>query len=350
MKNKQSLAVQAYHFFYNTFTDYSGDYNRRSNIRSNESLLFVEYGIPFGEKVSLHIGPGVSSLVYRTDDGQRRYTLSPRLHFRSFIRPTSKQSINVNVSIGNSTPQYNMLNTVEQNVDSFRIIRGNPDLAINKIYSGNLSYNLQAGNFNVYAFGSYMFSQDMPLMYYVAERDKIVTSYRSDNMLHIVNAGVGATWKATRNLHFKLDGDYWKLATTGGVPYDIHYFSGSVKVNYYWKSLGVSAFFEAPSLGLGSLDLSYTENPISYGLSVNWSYRNFWIEAGTNAPFSKDLSRRSYLGTFPAVYTYDKTVHDRTYQQMGWVKVAYTFDFGRKTARTRTDAGADIQSTILKAE
>ena len=350
MKNKQSLAVQAYHFYYNTSTDYSGDYDRRSNIRSNESLLFVEYGIPLGEKVSVHVGPGISSLVYQTDDGQRRYTLSPRLHFRSSIRPTNKQAISINISIGNITPQYNMLNTVEQNVDSFRIIRGNPNLAITKMYSGSLSYNLQAGNFNIYAFGSYDFNQDAPLMYYFTEKEKIVTSYRSDNMLHMVNTGIGVTWRFFQNLHINLDGYYGLLANTGGIPYSFHYFSGSAKINYYWKSLGVSAFFDAPSLGLANFDLSCIRNPINYGISMNWSYRNLWVEAGTNAPFSKDLYRGGYLEAFPAVYRYDKTVHDRTYQQMGWVKVAYTFDFGRKTARTRTDAGADIQSTILKAE
>ena len=94
----------------------------------------------------------------------------------------------------------------------------------------------------------------------------------------------------------------------------------------------------------------HTLSPFKYGLSVNWSYRGLWIEVGTNSPFSRDLARRSYLDAFPTVYSYDKTIHDRTYQQTGWVKVAYNFDFGRKTAKDKDRVNTDIQSTILKAE
>ncbi len=350
MRNKHSLAVQGYHFFYDTSTDYTGDYDWHSHIRSNESLLFLEYGLPLGDKVSLRIGPGLSSLVYRTDDGQRRYALSPRLHFNTFVKPTDKQSINLSLSVGNSTPQYNLLNSVEQNVDSIRVMRGNPDLDVTKMYSAFLAYNLQAGAFGVSAFGVYVLNQNMPLMYYFPERGKIVTSYRSDNLLHMASAGASLSWKAAQGLHLKLEGYYWQVQATGGMHNGFKFFSGTARVNYYWKSLGVNAFVYAPSLEMGGLDLSYTKRPVNYGLSVNWSYRNVWIEAGTNAPFSKDLARRTYLESSPEAYRFVKTTHDRTYQQMGWVKVAYTFDFGRKTARAKTDAGADIQSTILKAD
>ena len=251
-------------------------------------------------------------------------------------------------SIRTVPPFFVWMNPVEQKVDSFMVKRGNPNQRWLIMNNNSLNYSLQVGNFNINALAAFHYNSNAPLSYYFVENNKIVNSYTNDIKGKEIDAILSITWKATPNLRIKAEGDYMHLRISGLMPFNHNIWSGSLQVNYYWKSLGIIAFFKSP-IHMMDLSASHTVQPLNYGLSVNWSYRNFWIEAGTNAPFSKDLARRNYLDISPA-YSYDKTVHDRTYQQMGWVKVAYTFDFGRKTTRTRTDAGADIQSTILKAE
>ena len=349
-KHNQSLAVQLHHRHLNTATEYNGDHNQLSQVSSNESLLFLEYSIPIGKKVSLHIGPGLSSMLYSIDKNNSYFTLLPRLHFRSFFRPTNKQSLNLGFFIGNNTPWYHMLNSVEQNIDSFRVIRGNKDVEISKQYATDLTYGIQLGSLYLNAYVSYNYAYDFPLSYHFIDDEKVVTSYRSDNKLHFLNTGIGGTWKITQSLHLNADGYYGLFSVKGGLPYKLNILAASIKANYYWKSLSVSVFFDTPSNSFNQSDMSKSRIPCNYGASINWSYRGLWIEVGTNSPFSRDLARRSYLDAFPTVYSYDKTIHDRTYQQTGWVKVAYNFDFGRKTAKDKDRVNTDIQSTILKAE
>lgn len=349
-KHNQSLAVQLHHRHLNTATEYNGDHNQLSQVSSNESLLFLEYSIPIGKKVSLHIGPGLSSMLYSIDKNNSYFTLLPRLHFRSFFRPTNKQSLNLGFFIGNNTPWYHMLNSVEQNIDSFRVIRGNKDVEISKQYATDLTYGIQLGSLYLNAYASYNYAYDFPLSYHFIDDEKVVTSYRSDNKLHFLNTGIGGTWKITQSLHLNADGYYGLFSVKGGLPYKLNILAASIKANYYWKSLSVSVFFDTPSNSFNQSDMSKSRIPCNYGASINWSYRGLWIEVGTNSPFSRDLARRSYLDAFPTVYSYDKTIHDRTYQQTGWVKVAYNFDFGRKTTKDKDRVNTDIQSTILKAE
>ena len=46
---------------------------------------------------------------------------------------------------------------------------------------------------------------------------------------------------------------------------------------------------------------------------------------------------------------YDCT-HSRIYQQNGYIKVAYTFDYGKKISREWKNVNTNINSAILKAE
>lgn len=346
LKNKHTLAIQAHNAYYNTSTDYKGDYNRLARIRSNESILFIDYGLPLGKKVSLHIGPGLSSLLYLVDNDKATYALFPRLHFRIAYRPTNKQSTYLNINIGNNRPQYNLLNTVEQKVDSFRVMRGNPNLKTARLYGAFAGYNLQAGAFNISANAYYMLMANYPVTDYSIDGEKIVYTYSSNHNAHLVSGTAGVTWKALPNLQIKINGGYNFTNITGDLPFQLGRWSGALQVNYYWKSLSVTTRVDSPRWS-GIYDRTLT--PLNYSLTLNWSYRNWWVEAGVNAPFTKDRFRQTTSCYFPE-YTYDKTIHDRTYQQTGWVKVAYNFDFGRKTAKDKDRVNTDIQSTILKAE
>ena len=49
------------------------------------------------------------------------------------------------------------------------------------------------------------------------------------------------------------------------------------------------------------------------------------------------------------LYQYNQVQTSRIYQRTGYVKLAYTFDFGRKTSRDKNDVDRSINSAIMKA-
>lgn len=88
------------------------------------------------------------------------------------------------------------------------------------------------------------------------------------------------------------------------------------------------------------------KNPAIYGLSLGWNHNNWIIEAGTENPFTKHNRYYSYADC--NVYRFNQIQTSRIYQQTGYVKVAYTFDFGRKTSREQNDVNRNINSAIMK--
>ena len=348
MKRQQSLAIHLAHIHRINSADYTGDYTQLTRYWMGHTNLFAEYSAKPWKKFSFNLNAGVTTELYQLKGTEFTHSLLPTGNIRLTYQPNGKQVLMLYSSIRTVPPDFTWLNPVEQKVDSFMVKRGNPNQQWLIMNNNILNYSIQLGKFNINALAAFHYNSNLPLSYYFAENDKIVNSYSNGIRGKEVDALISVTWKPIPSLQIKAQGYYMNLRTTGLIEFKHNMWTGILQANYYWKSLGISAFFKSPTHQM-DVSASHTLSPLNYGLSINWSYKGWWLEAGTNAPFSKDLYVRNYFNLSPA-YNYDKTVHDRTYQQMGWVKVAYTFDFGRKTARTRTDAGADIQSTILKAE
>ena len=348
MKQNQSLAI---HFFQNyafNSTHYVGDYNQQAQYWLDQSFLFGEYAVRLRKKFSLNVNVGLLWELYRLKGGKIDHHPSPMYNMRFTFQPTTKQTFMLYSGMQQILPSFQWMNPVEQKVDSFMVKRGNPNQDWYTYWNNQLSYNVQLGKVNLNAATGFILAT-IPFSFYFVEGDNIVNTYNNGNTTTRTILYLGITWKPMSNLHFKANGNYCYQQGKGSLPYKHNIWLGSLQANYYWKSLGINVFFNS-SQHVVDLDAMHTLSPFKYGLSVNWSYRGLWIEVGTNSPFSRDLARRSYLDAFPTVYSYDKTIHDRTYQQTGWVKVAYNFDFGRKTAKDKDRVNTDIQSTILKAE
>ena len=69
---------------------------------------------------------------------------------------------------------------------------------------------------------------------------------------------------------------------------------------------------------------------------------------GTNNPFLTNNETRYYLNS--NVYSYSNHIYNRVNQQTGYIKVAYTFDFGKKMSKDQKNISTTINSAILKAE
>ena len=127
-----------------------------------------------------------------------------------------------------------------------------------------------------------------------------------------------------------------------------HNFVVAFDINYFIKSFAINVYAKTQEKRLENRTLVFTQTPASYGLSVRYSNRNLMAEAGTENPFTRQAQYREYADY--NIYRYDQTQTSRIYQQTAYLKLAYTFDFGRKTSRDQSEVDKTIKSAILKAE
>ena len=119
-------------------------------------------------------------------------------------------------------------------------------------------------------------------------------------------------------------------------------------VNYFWKDFSVNLYGGMQTDYLDVWTLAYLKKPAVYGASVSWSHKGWYLEAGTENPFTKHARYKEHADY--GVYKYNQVQTSRINQQTGYVKVAYTFDFGRKTSRDKNDVDRSINSAIMKVD
>ena len=112
-----------------------------------------------------------------------------------------------------------------------------------------------------------------------------------------------------------------------------------------WVAVQACASARGRSLDLGMM--VDKKRPVSDGMSVRYSGSNWMAEVGTENPFTRHLYYREYADY--GVDRYSQVRTSRTYQQTAYVKLAYTFGFGRKTSRESNNVDRNINSALLKA-
>ena len=343
-----SLYGRITHFHYISSSDYSGDYASWQHLWKGESMLQVDYTHSFGDNTILMISPGLSWMNYKLRGNDLRSYWNPRVN--GWIRHVlnSRQWLGVGLSIGNNQPDISYLNSSNQSIDFYQIKRGNPYLDNTSLYQW---YAMYEGQFHK------LFSLQLKLWYtkdvhntyadYFLERDKIISTYASDDSYDSANAEMAITSRVSDNLRINAGFKYQYMYIPD--KRDVlsqHNVVGSVDVNYFIKSFAINAYAKTREKRLDETTRAFVTDPASYGFSVRYSRKNWMAEVGTENPFSKQLKYREYADY--DVYRYDQVRTSRIYQQTAYVKLAYTFDFGKKTSRDSNDVDRGINSAILK--
>lgn len=347
LKHQNSFGLQLWHIHQISSSDYSGDYDEWTHLWSGETLLLGQYNQNFGKKLFLSIQFGGDLLQYRLHGYDYKRYWSPHANIMMNYRISQNQSIMYALNTGNSNPPMKWFNTTDQNIDSLQIKRGNPYLDKANYYITYLVYSLQTGKFNIQATGFYFGAVPTPASDYYIEGNKLVTSFRSDGNYHNIKTSLSVTFKINSNFHINTSGFYRYYKATGKIKADQNEWAGSVDVNYFWKNFALNIYGKSTAKTV-SMSPSYTRSPASYGASIRWSHKNWTTEIGTDSPFSKHNHYIEYLNT--NVYQFHNDEYSRINQQTGYIKLVYTFDFGRKTSRTQDKVDMNINSGILKAE
>ena len=237
---------------------------------------------------------------------------------------------------------------MDQTIDFLQIKRGNPNLDNTKLYEYLLTYNAQIKPVNLqFNLGYFIYSNNICSDFYI-ESNKLVTSYRSNSSFHKLKAELLASYRISENLRANINLVYKYMNIPGESKFRENNFIFSTDINYFLKSFTINVYAKTPERILNNTTLAFIKSPGIYGLSIRYNQNNWMAEIGTENPFTKHIYYREY-GNY-GVYKYNQVQTSRIYQQTGYVKIAYTFDFGKKISRESNNMDKNINSAILKVK
>ena len=344
---KHSLSVELFHYHDVWNADYSGNCELWQHLWKGESLAFFSYNFQASRRLSLKTRIGLDWLQYHLHGDKSFSQLSPRINTNVQYQ-LNKGMFLWSFNFMNSNHGMDVINRAMIQVNSHMMEKGMPELKKSHDINTYLYYMGHFHRLRVSALGQFRYNHH-PVTddYYLDEANgKIVKTYS--------NGGNAQYYSAILALQYKL----CKFANLSG---DIRYNHAEVKTtwskhnNNLTGNLGLNMFMGdfalKPYLHFGKKSLDEAalviKTPINYGMSGSYSRGNLYIELQAVSPFKKQEKR--YWLDLP-IYSYSKSIKDQTASQYASIKVAYSFDFGRKTQKVKKDVNKNINSSLLRVE
>ena len=346
LQHQNSFGIDIRHYHNITSSTYAGDYSSWQHLWTGESMFMLNYSQRFGKHFTMILRPGLSWMNYKlhTEDVRRYCSLKTSSRFS--YQFNKKQQLALTADAGVNQPDISYMNNVDQTVDFLQIKRGNPFLDDMQVYNISLLYNGVFGKLNVVGGTGYsIYTHNVSPIYYL-EGDKLIGSYRSDGNIYGLGIILNISYHVTDNLRTKLAFKYLNVQTRKNYNINLDSYSAILDINYFLKDFSINLFGKIPTEKIETSTLIVSKSPATYGASVSWSHKGWYIEAGTENPFTRHSRYREHADY--GVYQYNQVQTSRIYQRTGYVKLAYTFDFGRKTSRDKNDVDRSINSAIMK--
>ena len=346
LKNS-TLGASIMHDHHITSSTYTGDYDSWQHLWRGETIVYLSYMQHLmNDKWTFLLYPGVSFLNYRLHSQalQRYWTFRTNSWIR--YQPNKNHQFLGGFAMGNNQPDISSMNDMDQTVDFLQIKRGNPYLDNPVIQEFFFTYNAKLNPVNLKLnLWSTILKHNIRSAYFI-EGDKLVNTFRSDATYRKWKAELSASCRISDNLRAngKLRYEKFEYPSIPGVETDN--FFASLDMDYYFKSFTLRGWIKSTERTLDDSSLAITKSPCTYGFSLRYNASNWMEEIGTANPFNAHSHYREYLYT--DVYQYNQVRTSRIYQQTGYIKVAYTFDFGKKTSKERNNVDRSINSAILK--
>ena len=346
LKNS-TLGASIMHDHHITSSTYTGDYDSWQHLWRGETIVYLSYMQHLmNDKWTFLLYPGVSFLNYRLHSQalQRYWTFRTNSWIR--YQPNKNHQFLGGFAMGNNQPDISSMNDMDQTVDFLQIKRGNPYLDNPVIQEFFFTYNAKLNPVNLKLnLWSTILKHNIRSAYFI-EGDKLVNTFRSDATYRKWKAELSASCRISDNLRVngKLRYEKFEYPSIPGIETDN--FFASLDMDYYFKSFTLRGWIKSTERTLDDSSLAITKSPCTYGFSLRYNASNWMAEIGTANPFNAHPHYREYLYT--DVYQYNQVRTSRIYQQTGYIKLAYTFDFGKKTSKERNNVDRSINSAILK--
>lgn len=340
-RNSLSLRVIEYYEHYDD--EYRGTLPADQSTSESETIVWPVYTLKPNQKWLFNFRPlGFSIAYWKTQTNSETY-FSSRGSIVVKYQTNKHNSLTYSVYIGNSNPNAAMRSEVEQIVNRYEIIRGNPNLEKTIFITNYIDYNLMLKNWQLMAHLEYERLGNMTIDTYTPEGERLVHSYGNDGSLHNLSLNIQQTlFLLNRNLQLKSGINLQRNILTAHEGASLSHIDCNLKAIYHIGNFSLSAYYQTPQTTLFE---NFSKSAADYGISATYGKKGFYAEIGARRIFQQNRNRRFYFDY--THYRYDQEIKRDAYGPCLYLRLSYSFDFGRKSSRQDIEAGSTGGSAIL---
>ena len=337
-KHNNSFFAVISESFTSTSIDYDGSFNSWEHMWDSKFNGTVSYRHKI-KKVSLNAQLGLTITQMRNHGRKLLTEKLPNTYVELVYRPTPFQQLRASGSVGSGNTPLSYMTDGEIQTDFLNIRQGNPFLKRDMYYyTSNLNYSITSGKFNIASSVTLGKQKNAIFNSYYLTADKLVQTYNNGDLNYLYGT-VSLTWSANKSLRFNMTGIYRHKENISDKSKYHNCLSGQLKGTYYWRDFNFNLSLDSPVEYM--TDWAITKSDFKYNINIGWNHKNWSISAWTSNPFRR--FKETTKMNVPAIEQYSRTIQQRA----GFVKVIYTFDFGKKVEHTgvervETSAGSAI--------
>lgn len=315
------------------------------NLESNEFQLYPTYQTMIGSSLSLNMQAGFDVSSYKAKDCKRQTKVWPRPVVTVNWRMSSHNTLMFDARMGSSYPTMNTFTAAQQRVNFYEVLQGNPALGTTRIVDAVIAHSLTESHFQLSSYVGYSQLINVMKNDYQAHGQTLIHSYITDGNYRGVDAGINAAlFLFDRSLQLKGGAGYHHQSLTGDYAAHNNIVSYNLDMMYYRGKFNAYAFFRPAQKYLFSSP-EFVRTCPSYGMAAGWSDNGWKSELGVRNIFTKS---KPYYEFFDFnSYAYDKQAYSDRFGPQVYLKLSYSFDFGRKIKHENIEQDAAPQSGIL---
>ena len=340
-RNSLSLRVLEFYSHYND--EYRGTLPADKNTSESETIVWPVYIYKPSQRWMFNFRPlGFSVAYWKTQTNSETYFSSRGAVTIKYLMD-KHNSLEYGIYIGNSNPNAAARSEVEQIVNRYEIIRGNPNLEKTIFSTNYIDYNLKQKNWQLMAHLEYNRLDNMTVDTYTPEGERLVHSFGNDGCLHNLSLNIQQTlFLLNRNLQLKGGINLERNILTAHEGATLSHVDCNLKAIYHIGNFSLNGFYQTPQKRLYD---NFRKSASDYGISATYGKNGFYAEVGARRMFLQDKARQFYFDH--DYYHYDiKNLRD-AYGPWLYLRLSYSFDFGRKSSRQDIEAGSIGGSAIL---
>lgn len=325
--------------------EYTGNNPYISNLKNADSYLFAQLQGKLNDKLSYSVGMGAARVWFKEGEHKATFhTLRPALRISYTVN--SAFNLRYRFNVNTSTPSLGQLTSVEQQIDSYRINRGNPDLKSYNNYSNSFDINYNKGIISAGSTLSYSYSDKPFFQTYHTEGDKVIGIPENHRNFHQFS------WRGSLNVRLIKDmwsiGGWYELfrgiSNTNTARHRYTGIYGRINTNLMYKKFNFTVAFSFRPRDFWGETISYGEN-FAYA-ETGYKHKEMKVSLGIIFPF-RSYSNTGIKNLSPVApsksWTYINDLGNRVYVRYSW-----NISFGRKyKAGEKTLNNSDQDKGIL---
>ena len=305
---------------------YSGTTTATTRLHDTNSYLYAEWQQNFA-KWNYSIGTDLCYSEFKqSSKGYRKFSLRPT--FQVSYSLSEKFHIKNRISIENKLPNLSQLSDIEQTIDNYQVLKGNPNLHPGTEYKTRLTLDYQQPSWNTSLNINYQY-QYHPIMDETYQRNNVfIRTYNNQTSWQKLNAEYEIRLKLLQgafSFRGALGFDYYDSKS----PIYHHFYSNlygiiNTTLAYKFCALTFDLTTHRPSLSGEVLTLGEDLHDIA----LTYFKKNYTLSLAMNNPFMNNY--RIGFKNFSKQAPYQNYQYINETSKMFLVRWTWNFDYGRK--------------------